>query len=154
MRCFAAVGFMLLLAGCSGFGHFVGDTARLNITPNAPAGDSPNLRRAEGISANAPPILAEPGDVWPEKVPQVPTLTDLAKQPLTPLPPPLGLEKTNPNSLGAQASPAPAYSPALPAPGGAVLGVPAQGILIPNGNGTSTLILPDGSVKTVPTPKQ
>ena len=28
-----------------------------------------------------------------------------------------------------------------------------QGILIPNGNGTSTLIGPNGSVTTVPTPK-
>ena len=33
------------------------------------------------------------------------------------------------------------------APGG------GQGIMVPNGNGTSTLIGPDGSIQTVPTPK-
>jgi hypothetical protein len=27
------------------------------------------------------------------------------------------------------------------------------GLVVPNGNGTSTLIAPDGSVQTVPTPK-
>jgi hypothetical protein len=28
-----------------------------------------------------------------------------------------------------------------------------QGVLVPNGNGTSTLIMPDGSVQTIPTPR-
>ena len=28
-----------------------------------------------------------------------------------------------------------------------------SGLVVPNGNGTSTLIAPDGSVQTVPTPQ-
>jgi hypothetical protein len=42
----------------------------------------------------------------------------------------------------------PHYQTTAPPPGGT-----AGGILVPNGNGTSTLIGPDGSVSTVPTPK-
>ncbi len=41
------------------------------------------------------------------------------------------------------------YRPAMRVPRGASPG--GSGILVPNGNGTSTLIGPDGSVQTVPT---
>ena len=58
-------------------------------------------------------------------------------------------------------------SPTVQTPGGAAVvnqgsGTSVQtytdpkggtGLMVPNGNGTSTMIAPDGSVQTVPTPK-
>ena len=35
-----ALSGLLLLSGCTGFGHFIGDTHTFSGTPNSPAGDS------------------------------------------------------------------------------------------------------------------
>jgi hypothetical protein len=157
-----------------GFGGFVADTHTLNSDPNQPLGDSDTMRRVRGMSANSEPLLPEPGNVWPGPVEASPTLGDLEKmnpdQMLKP-----GAEmtfpRTSPGLSVAPSSMAPSPTPpSQPAPpirtlntptgpatvsgGGGVQSYTDQkggtGLVVPNGNGTSTLIAPDGSVQTVP----
>lgn len=78
MRKAALLALPLLLSGCSGFGKFIGETATLpGANPNAPQGDSENLERARGRNPQALPILAEPGNIWPDAPPPLPTLKDV-----------------------------------------------------------------------------
>jgi len=135
----ALFGLLLLLPGCSGFGTFLDDTYGFNGDEHIPIGDSENVRRVEGAPVGEPPLATEPGNVWPGPIPVEPTLSDLERsqeqdmnqyRPSTP-PPPAGLGK----------------------PGAAKTPTQTEGsIVIPNGDGTSTVIMPDGSVRTIPTP--
>ena len=131
-------GLSLALSGCGG--GVVGGMLGYGSDPNRPVGNSPTMRRALGEATSAAPLRSEPGDVWPRAMPAVPTLSDLQKQ-----------------TGGIGAGPAPNAATMPPgmyaAPAGAPGLNPKGAVMIPNGNGTSTLILPDGSVKTVPTPK-
>ena len=78
MRKAALLALPILLSGCSGFGKFIGETATLpGANPNAPQGDSENLERARGRNPQALPILAEPGNIWPDAPPPLPTLKDV-----------------------------------------------------------------------------
>ncbi len=138
------LGLTLLLPGCSGFGTFLGDTYGFHGDEHLPIGDSENVRRVEGQPANEAPLTTEPGNVWPGPIQTEPTLSDLERtqeqeikqyRPTTPPP-----------------STPPSKSPPAPISGGSTS---EQGgnIVIPNGDGTSTVIMPDGSVRTIPTPK-
>jgi hypothetical protein len=86
------------------------------------------------------------------------------------LPPPRSLQDLERQSPGGSAPEAPvkgspldrAANPLLaPLPNGAAGGAPAPNspppadrrIIVPNGNGTSTVIYPDGRIETIPTPK-
>jgi hypothetical protein len=76
---------------------------------------------------------------------------DLQVPPPVMAPPPPGAEAP-------VAPPSASVSPAQPKAGGktreaAPAGIPKGSIVIPNGNGTSTVIGPDGSVTTIPTPR-
>ncbi len=135
-------GLSLTLSGCGG--GVVGGMLGYGSDPNRPVGNSPMMRRALGEATAAAPLRSEPGDVWPRAMPAVPTLSDLQKQ--------TGGIGAGPAANGGAALPGMYVAPGG-APGGAPGPNPKGAVLIPNGNGTSTLILPDGSVKTVPTPK-
>ncbi|MBO0710095.1 MAG: hypothetical protein J2P47_02325, partial [Acetobacteraceae bacterium] len=76
MRRFALFGLVLLLAGCTGFDDFLGNTFTYGVNPNAPVGDSENMRRARGIDAAVAPLTPEPGNIWPSQVARMPTLQD------------------------------------------------------------------------------
>jgi hypothetical protein len=151
--------------------------------PNMPAGSSENyLRSRNGTLAEPPPLLTESGDIWPGPTQNVPTLKDLQKQqsaetgnsntgapglaPLPPLPSLPGYEISQQDVV----SPIPQQAfphAVVPTTGGH--DVPIQGdqgyktpaggsapggnIVVPNGNGTSTVISPTGQVSTIPTPK-
>ncbi|WP_162800459.1 hypothetical protein [Acidibrevibacterium fodinaquatile] len=139
------LGLALLLPGCSGFGTFLGDTYGFHGDEHLPIGDAENVRRVEGQPANEPPLTTEPGNVWPGPVPTEPTLSDLERaqdqeikqyRPSTPPP----------------STTAPSKSPPAPISGGNTSETGGN-IVIPNGDGTSTVIMPDGSVRTIPTPK-
>jgi hypothetical protein len=177
MRRAALLGLLLLLPSCSsdiGFSDFLSDTFTVRRNVNAPIGDSETLRRIRDLPVDVPPLTVEPGDVWPGPIQSPPTLEDLERQQGTPG----QAELPVPGSPAFRATPgngAPAV-PNQPAPGGGVLQTPRGpaaptgnqspnfqqykgtpggspgGILIPNGNGTSTLVHPDGTVETVPTP--
>ncbi len=166
----------------SGFWRYEEDTLTLpGANPNLPVGSSENyLRARHGTTAEPPPLMTEAGDIWPGPTQNVPTLKDLQKQqsaetgqggsgapglaPLPPLPSLPGYEISQQDVT----SPIPAQAfprAVVPTTGGNVpiLGdqgykAPATGsagsnIVVPNGNGTSTVISPTGQVSTIPTPK-
>jgi len=161
MRRSALFGLLLLLPGCQsyvgsplvGADDFIGDTHTFHLNPNAPVDamappDAANLERVRGLEPTVEPVLADEGNIWPGPPAPMPTLADLEKAQME--------EQGSPNAAPAitmpRGEPSPSTSPAddndkpyTVKKGG--------GILIPNGDGTSTLVAPDGTVSTVPTPK-
>ena len=149
--------------------------------PHLPVADSDNLRRVMGLDAPTAALEAEPGDIWPGPLPPSPTLQDLegqsgigsaAQQPnystggAVSLPAPIPL--VPPGRPSATVQPAPrdpagqiiptARGPAISTGGGPgyqTTTTPGGGtaIVVPNGNGTSTVIHADGRIETIPTPK-
>jgi hypothetical protein len=175
MRQYALIGLVLLLSGCSGAYDFFMDTHTYIWNSNRPIADSENIRRVRGLAPQLPPVTPEPGNVWPGPIPPEPTLSDLEKD-TTPLGGQVSPDTTNPQTPAApdhrQPRPAPGgvstlLPPSSPPGTGSAVGPsraqgrvdPASGqgrngaIVVPNGNGTSTIINPDGSITTVPTPK-
>ena len=162
---------LLYLTSCSGFGVFLDDTHSATAHVNRPIGNSETMRRAEGKPVDTEPLRTEAGNVWPGPVQPQPTLEDLARQPAQPLP---NLEGSTPPSIAnvptfaipviphhLQPRPgdlgAGVLNGPLPSDGSGAPRLPpsskASGITVPNGDGTSTVIAPDGSITTVPTPK-
>lgn len=173
------------LSGCTGTGVFLDHTTQhFGAAPNSPAGNSETFLRIRGEKIDLPPLLPEPGNVWPtENRPDL-SMQDLQKQqaeetrrgaaaapgngsnptvnrannadrglppPSIPPPPPARLRSPTVNTpngpsvdVTGQGTGRGYRQLGSPTPGG-------SGILVPNGNGTSTLIGPDGSVQTVPT---
>ncbi len=80
MRRIALLGLFLLLTGCSGFGQFIGDTQTFRTDPNMPPGNSENMRRVSGQESTQPPLMPEPGNIWPPPAGPMPTLMDMEKQ--------------------------------------------------------------------------
>lgn len=198
MRRIALTG-LLLLSGCTGFGHFMNDTHTLKENPNAPTGDSLSMQRANGKPGVAPAIVPEQGQVWPTAIPAMPTLADIQKQMnlggdaapqlgpvpaspgpipnlntlpgmqgVTPMPNAAGTSHTAP-SASSSAPPdltMPKVGTTIPTPMGtatitggsanyqtlAPINGQSGAILIPNGNGTSTLVMPNGTISTVNSP--
>ena len=74
-----ALSGLLLLSGCTGFGHFIGDTHTIS-NPNQPEGDSANMQRARGGAGVQEALIPETGQVWPTAIPAMPTLADIQKQ--------------------------------------------------------------------------
>ncbi len=193
----ALVGLSCLsLAGC-GFHAWDRPPFVTGSDPYLPAGDSENMRRAQGLTSAPAPLTTEPGNVWPGPLPPQPTLADLVKQesqgklaatPQLPGPQPQAPAIPAPQS---SLAPPPVVQPIVPAippvpqvavpsgaqtppPAGPVLQTPQgpavtsggtgtfksvtmpngmTGIVVPNGNGTNTIILSNGTVQTVPAPK-
>ena len=214
-----ALSGLLFLSGCTGFGHFIGNTHTFSGNPHPPTGDSANMQRANGGAGVQEALIPETGQVWPTAIPAMPTLADIQKQmnlngnaapQLGPVPAGPG-QMPNLNTLpGLQGTPAmpqvpgtqvpstgtgpgaslalppltgmtpPVKSPYVEPPDlvmpkvGTTLTTPAGpatitggtanyqtlapingqggGILIPNGNGTSTLVMPNGTISTVNSP--
>ena len=167
----------LLLGGCqfagnpfSGFGGFLYDTHTFHSNPNLPAGSDETMRRVEDKDVSVEPLLPEPGDIWPGPMRPIPTMQEMQKQDMQQLPPPnipsapppLLFPGETPGASSDTAPPAAASSGHVPKNGqhtrtGNTQATPpgdsSQGVMVPNGNGTSTLIRPDGTIETVPTPK-
>jgi len=183
MRRFVLLATTLLLPGCAGSGvyAYLGNTFTppFGANPNGAPGSGENYDKTVAKTAEAPPpILYQPGDVWPAPPKPPPTLKDLQAQqtqemnggsqnyaPLQPLP-----------NLPGYEVPTQQPSPYVPGEtltksgihhtvGGPVgtgggtnlntLGPAGNGtIIVPNGNGTSTVISPNGSVSTIKTPAQ
>jgi hypothetical protein len=122
-----------------------------NINPS-----SPPPQTTPDLPAHRQPRPGERGSSTPpgSNQPPLPPLPNLPSVPQVQAP-------TNPGPSPGQVVPVPGGPPSVvtggngryrtTTPPGGVGG--GQGVLIPNGNGTSTLIGPDGSVTTVPTPK-
>ncbi len=179
-----------LLPGCTGTGVFLDHTfQRFGRNPNTPAGNSETFQNIRGERVDVPPLLPEPGNVWPDDTRPDRTMEDLQKQQNEEIRrgggAPGGVDaapgqspQVNRANNADRGLPPPRIPPApsgkvgaptVQTPNGPALDVTGQGtgrgyrglqggaspggsgILVPNGNGTSTLIGPDGSVQTVPT---
>ncbi len=168
----AAIAALLALAGCHyvsnpvvGFGGSIANTHTFARNPNLPPGTDENTLHAEGRDTAMQPLLPEPGNIWPGPPPPMPTLTDVEQQQNVQPLPPIENPPATPAPRPAPSAPPVINTPTGPrisngpvgVPGGASTATnPAQGgqdIIVPNGNGTSTVISPDGSVRTIPTPR-
>lgn len=169
MRRFALFGLVLLLPGCTGFGDFVGDTFSYRTNPNAPIGNSENMRRARGLDAEIEPLVPEPGNIWPGPVQAMPTLQDLERGGFQPTPTgtPYAPDHRQPAPRGSSTPPGsvqpglppelrvppPAISTAPPArnPAGQVVQTPrGPGVTSGGTPGYQTLTTPQGSAVVVP----
>jgi hypothetical protein len=150
---------LTMLSGC-GYHTWWNPPFTTGYSPNTPITDSVNISRVKGQDVAVTPLTTQPGDIWPGPLPPPKTLQDLERQS------PMG------SQAPAKGSPLDrAGNPLLaPVPGGTA-GEPSRGenstsappapgqppadrrIIVPNGNGTSTVIYPDGRIETIPTPK-
>ncbi|TWB10301.1 hypothetical protein [Gluconacetobacter diazotrophicus] len=154
-------------AGCAGFGKLMADDATFpGANPNMPVGDAENLRRARGEAASDQPILPQGGNMWPGPPAPLPTLGDASREHAGPddgLPADATgseLPEGGTLSAGEQAEIRGGVQGISGTPPAVVhddsaryrSGQAASTIVIPNGDGTSTIIAPDGTVKTVKDP--
>lgn len=173
MRRIALLGFSCLLAGCQfagnpldGAGGFLYDTQLWHSNPNLPAGADETMQRVQGKDVAVEPLTPEEGDVWPGAMLTVPNVQNLNQNSGEPLPapnvpaapPPLLFPETPLGPQGSTTPPAPpsptpvsAQKPQKSQAGGGP--DDGQPVIVPNGDGTSTVIRPDGSIQTIPTPK-
>ncbi len=156
MRRIALLSLTTLLTGCNHYPLLSAPFAT-GSNPNLPLTDSVNMSRVQGREVAVTPLKTEPGDIWPGPLPPPRSLQDLERQGGTGIPaaPARGspLDRAGKSTLTA---PLPGGAPgAAPGGGGAMLGAPEgdRRIIVPNGNGTSTVIHPDGRIETIPTPK-
>ncbi|MCC6717751.1 MAG: hypothetical protein IT555_07705 [Acetobacteraceae bacterium] len=159
-----------------GMGGFLGDVISLRTNPHRPVIDSDNARRITGADVQTDPLRVEDGNVWPGPLPPARTMSDMQRDMAT-LPPidaPRGTAAPPASLRPAPAPAAPSARPVGAMPGGRVLNTPAgpatttvgsngvetyslpdgrTGIVMPNANGTLTLIGPDGTTQTIPAPR-
>ncbi len=155
-----------LLAGCTGTGVFFDHTmSGFDANPNTPAGNSEMFQYLRGEDAAVTPLVPEKGNIWPGPQKPDPTLQEIEHE---------SGESSQGGGAAGHQQPRGVTSSGQAAPAGPTVDVtgkgkgvrgyrqmqsspdsPAvpsgKGVLVPNGNGTSTLIGPDGSVSTVPT---
>jgi hypothetical protein len=158
MRRIALVSLTMTLGGC-GYHTWWNPPFTSGFNPNVPLTNSVNMGRVMGQGVAVTPLTTEPGDIWPGPLPPPKTLQDLELQgSITPRPagPTVGspLNRAG-NPLLA---PLPNGAGATPDAHGGPAAAPTQPpvdrrIVVPNGNGTSTVIYPDGRIETIPTPK-
>jgi hypothetical protein len=103
--------------------------------PHLPHDDSVNMERVMGHEVAVKPLTTEPGDIWPG-----------------PIAPPTKGSPLN-RAGNPLLAPIPNGTPGAPAPGQPNQSQGDRRIIVPNGNGTSTVIYPDGRIETIPTPK-
>ena len=159
------LGLCLSLSGC-GFTAWHNFPFVAGQDPYMPAGDAENLRRAQGIPVNAPPLTTEPGDIWPGPVQSEPTLKTWTGERSVAEPGDAAADAAHPRQLyaaracashpaGARIAPvAPPAIPAVPPVGPPVAGAPYQ---TPQGTGVTsggtsaykTITMPNGSTAIV-----
>jgi hypothetical protein len=152
MRRIALVSLTMMLSGC-GYHTWWNPPFVTSQNTNLPVSNSVNMSRVRGEGVAVKPLTTEPGDIWPGPLPPPKTLQDMEREA------PVGSSTVAPT----KGSPLDrAGNPLLaPLPNGAPGSTPAPAgqpqvdrrIIVPNGNGTSTVIHPDGRIETIPTPK-
>jgi len=157
MRRIALVSLTLTLGGC-GYHTWWNPPFTSGFNPNVPVTNSVNMGRVMGEGVAVTPLKTQPGDIWPGPLPPPKTLQDMERQSST-----SGAQA--PGAAGRGSALGRSGTLAAPLPSGTLPGqvneAPStQGqpqadrrIIVPNGNGTSTVIYPDGRIETIPTPK-
>ena len=153
MRRIALLSLMTMLSGC-GYHTWWNPPFSTGYNPNAPVSDSVNMERVRGRGMAVTPLTTEPGDIWPGPLAPPKTLQDLEKES------PTGTQPEAPTKgspLGRAGNPLlaplPKGSTGTATPPASSQPAPEKEIIVPNGNGTSTVIHPDGRIETIPTPK-
>jgi hypothetical protein len=144
---------LTMLGGC-GYHTWWNPPFSTGYGPNTPVTTSVNMSRVKGRDVAVTPLTTQPGDIWPGPLPPPMTLQDLERQSQTGVEAPARGSPLN-RSGGSLSAPLPNGTH-----GGTPAGTPGgpgqppdQRIIVPNGNGTSTVIYPDGRIETIPTPK-
>jgi hypothetical protein len=153
---------LTMLSGC-GYHTWWNPPFSTGYSPNTPVTNSENMSRVKGEGVAVTPLTTEPGDIWPGPLAPPKTLQDLERQS------PGGAQAPTVGSPAGRAgspllAPLPNAAPGAttdPTHGGyPTMTPPASSqpqadrrIIVPNGNGTSTVIHPDGRIETIPTPK-
>lgn len=158
MRRIALVSLTMMLGGC-GYHTWWNPPFTTGYNPNVPVTDSVNMSRVLGQGVAVTPLTTEPGDIWPGPLPPPKTLQDLEKQSQTGVQAPVKgspLDRSGNPLLAPLPNGTPGSSNS--SPGGYPMTAPTEPpadrrIVVPNGNGTSTVIYPDGRIETIPTPK-
>jgi hypothetical protein len=146
------LGLTLSLGGC-GYNTWWNPPFSTGYDPNVPVVDGVNMSRVMGRGVAVTPLKTEPGDIWPGPLPPPKTLQDLEKSTPTGMQPEAPTKGSPLDRSGNPLlAPLPNENPGASAPGP---GQPSgdRRIIVPNGNGTSTVIYPDGRIETIPTPK-
>ncbi len=148
----------LMLSGC-GYNTWWNAPFSSGSNPNLPVTNSVNMTRVMGKGVAVTPLTTEPGDIWPGPLAAPKTLQDLERESPS-VTQPEAPTKGSPLSRGANPllAPLPSGAPGATPGSAAAPGTPGQPpldrrIVVPNGNGTSTVIYPDGRIETIPTPK-
>jgi hypothetical protein len=151
---------LTMLSGC-GYNTWWNPPFSTGYSPNMPQTASVNMRRVQGRDVAVTPLTTQPGDIWPGPLPPPTTLQDLERESPTGVEAPVPGSPLNRSGNSSLTAPLPKGAPGTPAsqggnPAGGPSGPgqpPDQRIIVPNGNGTSTVIYPDGRIETIPTPK-
>ena len=151
MRRIVLVSLTTMLGGC-GYHTWWNPPFSSGYNPNVPVTDSINMSRVLGEGVAVTPLTTEPGDIWPGPLAPPKTLQDLEKQSRPGVRP---RSKGRPSSVRGNPLLAPLPGGTPGATSGPPPGEPPadRRIIVPNGNGTSTVIYPDGRIETIPTPK-
>ncbi len=167
----------------SGFGTYVHDTTRLPWhNPNQPQGSAPNHEKVLAVKGalQPAPLVMAPAGAWPGPPKAIPSLQDLQRQQNDEMASgtyaPHAMSGDLPQLPGYAVTPPPEplVAPKQSFPTGVVSGVEGKAvgstggaevtrsvpgpdahgnIVVPNGDGSSTVIGRDGSVTTQPAPK-
>ncbi len=157
MRRIALLSLMTTLGGC-GSHTWWNPPFSTGTNPNLPVGTGVNMGRVMGDGVAVSPLTTEPGDIWPGPLPPPRTLRDMERA-APPGSPPGGRGAAPDRAANPLLAPLPYGTPGAAAPATVTpRPVPAPApvdrrIIVPNGNGTSTVIHPDGRIETIPTPK-
>lgn len=152
---------LTMLSGC-GYHTWWNPPFSTGYSPNTPVTNGVNMSRVKGEGVAVTPLTTEPGDIWPGPLPPPKTLQDLEREsPNSSQAPAKGspLDRAGSQLLGPVPSGAPGSKtdssrggyPAMTPPAPSQPPVDRR-IIVPNGNGTSTVIHPDGRIETIPTP--
>ena len=181
MRRIALLSLTLMTGGCE-YSTWWNPPFTAGYNPNTPVTSSVNMSRVRGEGVAVTPLVTEPGDIWPGPLPPPRSLQDLQRQTApfggmsgTPAGGVPGGRVPRGSVPGGSVPGGGANNPLLaPLPGGSstqparggLYPVPPPGssrpstvppedrrIIVPNGNGTSTVIHPDGRIETIPTPR-
>ena len=157
MRRIALLSLTLLTSGLTGgcqYKTWWNPPLTSGYSPNTPISNSINMSRVRGEGVAVKPLTTEPGDIWPGPLPPARTLQDLERQT------PLGARPAFPvpgSPLSRAGNPllAPMPGAGVPKtePGAGQPPPPDRRIIVPNGDGSSTIIHPDGRIETVPKPR-
>jgi hypothetical protein len=151
MRRFVLAGMTMALSGC-GYSTWWNPPFSSGSNPHVPLTNSVNMERVQGGGVAVTPLTTEPGDIWPGPLAPPKTLQDLERESPDSAHPEAPT-KGSPLSRGINPllAPVPGGTPGLtPEPSSPQVD---RRIIVPNGNGTSTVIYPDGRIETIPTPK-